>query len=113
MSLYVGEVGGELAAGAIVARSGGHLHYLWGASDRRFSKYRVSEAIQWQIIQDGVASSMERYDLEGIDPVGNPGVYEFKRKLGGTEVVLQGMEVSPLSWVGRVAVGVGRRLGKL
>ena len=113
MSLYVGEVGGELAGGALVARSGGHLHYFWGASARRFSKYRVSEAIQWQIIQDGVASSMERYDLEGIDPVGNPGVYEFKRKLGGTEVVLQGMEVSPLSWVGRVAVGVGRRLGKL
>lgn len=113
MSLYVGEVGGELAAGAIVARSGGHLHYLWGASDRRFSKYRVSEAIQWQIIQDGVASSIERYDLEGIDPVGNPGVYKFKRKMGGTEVALQGMEVSPLSWVGRVAVGVGRRLGRL
>ena len=113
MSLYVGEVGGKLAGGALVAKSGRHLHYFWGASDRRFSKCRVSEAIQWQIIQDGVASSMERYDLEGIDPVGNPGVYEFKRKLGGTEVVLQGMEVSPLSWVGRVAVGVGRRLGKL
>lgn len=113
MSLYIGEVGGEIASGVVVAKSGQHLHYFWGASDRRFSQYRVSEAIQWQVIQDGVASGMERYDLEGIDPVGNPGVYQFKQKMGGTEVALQGMEVSPLSWVGRVAVGAGRRLGRL
>lgn len=112
MSLYVAEVDGAITGGAVVAKSGSHLHYLWGASDRRFSKYRVSEAIQWQIIQDGVASSMERYDLGGIDPVGNPGVYQFKRKMGGTEVALQGMEVSPLSWAGRVVVGVGHRLGR-
>lgn len=111
MSLYVGEVGEAIAGGAVVARSGKNLHYMWGASDRRFSKYRVSEAIQWQIIQDGVTASMKRYDLEGIDPVGNPGVYQFKLKMGGTEVALQGIQVLPFSWVGRAAVGVGRRLG--
>ena len=110
MSLYVGEVGGKLAGGALVAKSGRHLHYFWGASDRRFSKCRVSEAIQWRIIQDGVASGMTRYDLEGIDPDGNPGVYQFKRKMGGADVILQGMEVAPLSWTGRVAVAIGRRL---
>lgn len=113
MALYVGEVDGVIAGGALVARCGQHLHYLWGASDRRFSKYRVSEAVQWQVIQDGVATGMTRYDLEGIDPAGNPGVYEFKRKMGGREVILQGMETTPLSWTGRVAVGVGRRLGRL
>jgi len=113
MTLYVGEVGGEMAGGAVVARSGRHLHFFWGASDRRYSKHRVSEAVQWQVIEDGVAAGMARYDLEGIDPVGNPGVYQFKRKMGGTELVLQGQEVTPLSWTGRVAVGVGRRLGRL
>jgi hypothetical protein len=113
MTLYVGEVDGMIAGGALVARCGQHLHYLWGASDRRFSKYRVSEAVQWQVIQDGVASGMSRYDLEGIDPAGNPGVYGFKRKMGGHEVTLQGMETTPLSWVGRAAVSVGRRLGRL
>jgi lipid II:glycine glycyltransferase (peptidoglycan interpeptide bridge formation enzyme) len=113
MVLYVGEVDGVIAGGALVARCGQHLHYLWGASDRRFSKYRVSEAVQWQVIQDGVAAGMTRYDLEGIDPAGNPGVYEFKRKMGGREVTLQGMETTPLSWVGSLAVRVGRRLGRL
>lgn len=112
-TLYVGEVDGVIAGGALIATSGSHIHYLWGASDRCFSKYRVSEAIQWQVIQDGVAGGMTRYDLEGIDPVGNPGVYEFKRKMGGREVILQGMDVTPLSLLGRVAVGVGRRLGRL
>jgi len=113
MKLYVGEVNGVIAGGALIARSGTHLHYLWGASDRRFSKYRVSEAVQWQVIEDGVTAGMTRYDLEGIDPIGNPGVYEFKRKMGGHEVTLQGMETMPLSWVGSVAVSLGRRMGKL
>lgn len=113
MTLYVGEVDGVMAGGALIATSGSHIHYMWGASDRRFSKYRVSEALQWQAIQDGVAAGMTRYDLEGIDPVGNPGVYEFKRKMGGREVILQGIEVIPLSLPGRVAVAVGRRLGRL
>lgn len=113
MMLYVGEVDGEIAGGALVARCGQHLHYLWGASNRRYSKYRVSEAVQWQIVQDGVASGMTRYDLEGIDPAGNPGVYEFKRKMGGREVALCGMEARPLTWIGSIAVGLGRRLGRL
>lgn len=113
MSLYVGDIGGVIAGGALVARSGRYLHYFWGASDRRFSKYRVSEAIHWQVIQDGVAAGMVRYDLEGIDPVGNPGVYQFKRKMGGDEMALCGKEVTPLSWSGRIAVGAGRRLGRL
>lgn len=112
MTLYVAEVCGEMAAGALIATSGSHIHYLWGASDRRFSKYRVGEAVQWQVIQDGVAAGMTRYDLEGVDPVGNPGVYEFKRKMGGREVTLHGLEVTPLSIFGHIAVGVGRRLGR-
>lgn len=112
MSLYVGDIGGIIAGGAIVAKSGRHLHYFWGASDRRFSKYRVSEAIHWQVIQDGVSAGMTRYDLEGIDPVGNPGVCQFKRKMGGTEVALQGIDAMPLSMRGHIVVGVGHRLGR-
>lgn len=112
-TLYVGEVEGVIAGGALVARCGRHLHYLWGASDRRFSKYRVSEAVQWQIIRDGVASGMIRYDLEGIDPAANSGVCAFKRKMGGHEVALRGMEATPLTWAGRVAVVMGCRLGRL
>lgn len=113
MTLYIGVVDGVIAGGALVARCGRHLHYFWGASDRRFSKYRVSEAVQWKVIQDGVNSGMIRYDLEGIDPEGNPGVYEFKRKMGGSEVTLQGMEAIPLSWGGHVVVGLGRGLRRL
>jgi hypothetical protein len=113
MMLYVGETNGVIAGGALVARCGQHLHYLWGASDRRFNNLRVNEAVHWQIIQDGVESGMTRYDLEGIDPAGNPGVYEFKRKMGGHEITLHGIEANPLTLVGRVAVAVGRHLGRV
>lgn len=113
MRLYIAEIEGIIAGGVVVAQSGTHLHYLWGASDRQFSKYRVSEAIQWRVIQDGVASGMTRYDLEGIDPCGNPGVYQFKKKMGGVEVVLQGVEAIPLSMVGGVALAVGKSLKRI
>lgn len=113
MTLYLGEVGSKVAGGALVARCGKSLHYLWGASDRRYSKFRVSEAVQWQVIQDGVAAGMALYDLEGIDPIGNPGVYEFKRKMGGCEVALEGMETTSLSWLGACAVAAARMLGRI
>lgn len=113
MTLYVGEINGNIAGGALVARCGRHLHYLWGASSRQYNKYRVNEAVQWQIIQDGVALGMARYDLEGVDPVGNPGVYGFKRKMGGREVALCGAEPNPLTWSGRLVLGLGRLVGRL
>jgi lipid II:glycine glycyltransferase (peptidoglycan interpeptide bridge formation enzyme) len=31
-------------------------------------------------------SGKERYDLGGIDPLNNPGVYDFKSRMGGTEI---------------------------
>ena len=43
-----------------------------------------------------------RYDLEGIDPVGNPGVYAFKKKMGGREVMLAGKCVESLTWKGNI-----------
>ena len=113
MSLFIAEIHKVIIGGAIIARSGRNMHYLWGASDRHYSRYRVSEAIQWEIIQDGVLLGIERYDLEGIDPIKNPSVYQFKQKLGGTEVSLQGMEVTSFSWIGKSIVNIGRCLEKI
>ena len=113
MKLYVAEIDGEVVGGAVVAKSGRNLHYFWGASDRRYSKYRVSEAIQWRVIQDGVDLGFARYDLEGIDPVGNPSVYLFKRKLGGAEIVLHGEKVTPLSSTGHFIFGMAKLLGRV
>ena len=41
--------------------------------------------------------------LEGIDPINNPSVYQFKRRLGGEEVTLHGHKHFPVSCIGRIA----------
>ncbi len=51
---------------------------------------RVSYLIQW----DGVCHARNKgfrwYDLGGIDPKGNPGVYSFKKGMGGKDVTAPG-----------------------
>jgi peptidoglycan pentaglycine glycine transferase (the first glycine) len=110
MRLFVAKHAGEIGAGAIIARTGNHVHYLWGASDRKFSKQRVGEAVQWAVMEWAAAKGCTRYDLEGIDPVNNPGVYAFKKKMGGEEVDLHGHFVTGLNWRGSLIAMLAQRL---
>lgn len=86
----------EIAAGAFLIRCGRSLHYLWGATDRAAARTRAGEAVQWAAIKWGLARGCTRYDLEGIDPAGNPGVHAFKKKMGGEELALEGKHYYPL-----------------
>ncbi|NWF35549.1 GNAT family N-acetyltransferase [Mariprofundus sp. KV] len=113
MQLFLAKHEGKIGAGAFVARSGEHLHYFWGASDRELSRQRVGEAVQWAVIEWGIGMGCSRYDLEGIDPINNPGVYAFKKKMGGEEVSLAGKEYIPLNRVGGCALKIGKVLGKI
>lgn len=113
MGLFLAKHEGKIGAGAFVARSGRHAHYLWGASDRKLSRHRAGEAVQWAAIEWAVTQGCTRYDLEGIDPVNNPGVYAFKKKMGGYEVALQGKFSTPLNWRGTVIQLAGRLAGRI
>jgi len=113
MQLFLAKYEGRIGAGAFVARSGKHLHYFWGASDRELSRQRVGEAVQWAVIEWGIEQGCSRYDLEGIDPINNPGVYAFKKKMGGEEVALEGKHAVPLTLSGRIAALVGKMMGRL
>lgn len=95
--LFVASVEGAFAAGAFIIRCGNSIHYLWGATDRAYSRLRPSEAVQWAVIEWALDEGCALYDLEGIDPANNPGVAAFKRKMGGKEIVLNHPDVTPLS----------------
>jgi hypothetical protein len=101
--LFVARHQGRLGAGAFLIRCGGSVHYFWGATDRALSKERVGEAVQWAAIEWALAKKCRCYDLEGIDPQYNPGVYEFKKKMGGREITLIGKQHYPLGIRGRLA----------
>lgn len=92
----------RIAAGAFLMRSGRSLHYFWGATSRDYAKQNVGEAVQWAAIEWGLERGCLLYDLEGVDPRGNPGVYAFKRKMGGEEVSLAGQAFAPLGLRGKL-----------
>ena len=50
-------------------------------ADKWFAKAGVD-----LLFEAAVAGGLKWYDLGGIDPDGNPGVYRFKARMGGSEV---------------------------
>jgi hypothetical protein len=109
--LFIASHEGRLAAGAFVLRCGRSVHYFWGATNRDLAELRPGEAVQWAVIEWALSQGCEVYDLEGIDPVGNPGVYQFKKKMGGREIGLEQIHLSPFGLRGGLIASVlSRRL---
>ena len=77
---------GQLHAG-LVATGVGHTGiYLLGATGEAGLKSKASYLLQWRMIEHLKATGCRLYDLGGINPQGNPGVYHFKSGMGGKEV---------------------------
>ena len=60
-------------------------------------KSRAAFAIYWHAIETLQAMGVRDFDLGGIDPEGNPGVYRFKARTGGVERTMIG-EFEIASW---------------
>ncbi len=80
------DVDGEPAAGHVASLLGDTCVYLLGASNARGMQSKASYLLQWHAIETARSHGCLWYDLGGIDPDGNPGVYHFKQGLGGIEV---------------------------
>jgi hypothetical protein len=74
----------------------------------------ASYALLWDLLQRCRDIGITHYDLGGIDPQENPGVYAFKRQTGAREVELLGewdWASSPfMRWLGNWAIGKRQRL---
>lgn len=76
----------EPAAGFVGSAIGDTGIYLLGATNDAGMKAKGSYLLQWRFIEWLKERDCRWYDLGGIDPEGNPGVYHFKSGLSGTEV---------------------------
>lgn len=94
---FVAVKDGKIGSGLLVLRVGENVHQIYGGTDRDMRQDRVGEACQWGVIEWAIERGCTHYDLEGIDPVNNPTVYEFKKRLGGKEVTLCGHVHYPLT----------------
>jgi len=94
--ITLAESNGRPIAGHVAALHGDTAVYLLGASNADGLKTRASFLLQWDVLTRARSRGYRWYDLGGIDPENNPGVYRFKRRMGGVEVTAAGpFEVAP------------------
>ncbi len=66
--------------------------------------FKASYLLQWRVIQAAHERGFQWYDLGGIDPEDNPGVYHFKQGLGGRDVIAPGPLECPAAGLRRAAM---------
>jgi lipid II:glycine glycyltransferase (peptidoglycan interpeptide bridge formation enzyme) len=102
--LYLARHEGDLVAATTWVRVGEHTWYSYGASTTQKRDVRGSNAVQWRMIQDAMATGASVYDLRGItdtldenDP--HFGLIQFKVGTGGEAVEYVGEWDFPISRV--------------
>lgn len=84
--------------------------YLLGATSNDGMKSKGSYLLQWRMMNRLRERGCRWYDLGGINPEENPGVYHFKQGFGGQEVHQLGRFVHPGGFLSNLAVRLGERL---
>jgi len=79
-------------AGLVASAMGDSAIYLLGATSDDGLNSKGAYLLQWALIKWLKENGVKWYDMGGIDPKGNPGVYHFKRGLSGADVC----QVNPL-----------------
>jgi hypothetical protein len=86
MRILICEHGGIPVAGIVVSTMGDSAIYLLGATSDEGLNSKGAYLLQWTMIQWLKENGFRWYDLGGVDPESNPGVYSFKRGLSGADV---------------------------
>lgn len=86
MYIALAEQDRQLHAGAVATGVGDTGIYLLGATGQEGLKSKASYLLQWEILKLLKSAGCRFYDLGGINPERNAGVYQFKAGMGGGEV---------------------------
>ena len=92
MRILICENQGIPVAGLIVSAMGDSAIYLLGATSDAGLNTKGAYLLQWTMIRWLKENGIRWYDLGGIDPEGNPGVYSFKKGFAGLDVC----QINPL-----------------
>lgn len=75
--------GGTLCSGLIWSAMGDTGIALLAATSDAGMRAGGSHLLQWRLVEKLKQDGMQHYNLNGIDPIENPGTYRFKRELAG------------------------------
>jgi lipid II:glycine glycyltransferase (peptidoglycan interpeptide bridge formation enzyme) len=92
MLVLICEHNGVPASGLVASAMGDSAIYVLGATSDDGLKSKGAYLLQWTLMKWLREHGVRWYDLGGIDPEGNQGVYQFKRGLSGTDVT----QINPL-----------------
>jgi Acetyltransferase (GNAT) domain len=92
MRILICEDKGIPVAGLVASMIGDSAIYLLGATSDEGLKSKGAYLLHWTMIEWLKKNGIRWYDLGGIDPEGNPGVYAFKKGFSGVDVC----QISPL-----------------
>jgi lipid II:glycine glycyltransferase (peptidoglycan interpeptide bridge formation enzyme) len=92
MRVLICEDKGVPVAGLVASVMGDSAIYLLGATNDDGLKSKGAYLLHWTMIQWLKSADVRWYDLGGIDPEGNPGVYSFKRGFSGVDLC----QINPL-----------------
>jgi lipid II:glycine glycyltransferase (peptidoglycan interpeptide bridge formation enzyme) len=98
---------GKPVAGLVASAMGNCAIYLLGATSDDGMNSKGAYLLQWTLIKWLKESGIRWYDLGGIDPEGNPGVYHFKKGFSGVDIC----QISPLVASGGVVSSAIVRAG--
>jgi hypothetical protein len=88
--IMLAEHEGSTVAGHVSSILGNTCVTLLRAVNNIGRNLNAAYLLHWNTIQLAKAAGCQWYDLGGIDPEGNPGVYEFKSRMGGQEITIPG-----------------------
>jgi hypothetical protein len=86
MRILICEDRGIPVAGLVVSAMGDSAIYLLGATSDEGLRSQGAYLLHWTMIQWLKEKGIRWYDLGGIDPIANPGVYSFKKGFSGADV---------------------------
>jgi lipid II:glycine glycyltransferase (peptidoglycan interpeptide bridge formation enzyme) len=92
MQILICEDRGIPVAALVASAMGDSAIYLLGATSDDGLKSKGAYLLHWTMIQRLKRNGVRWYDLGGIDPEGNPGVYSFKKGFSGVDVC----QINPL-----------------
>jgi lipid II:glycine glycyltransferase (peptidoglycan interpeptide bridge formation enzyme) len=87
MRILLCQENGVTVAGMVATAMGDSAIYLLGATSDQGLNAKGAYLLQWNMIQWLKENGTRWYDLGGIDPEANPGVYHFKKGFSGSDVI--------------------------
>jgi hypothetical protein len=109
--LYTARDGsGAVVAFHCVLVMGSAAYDYFAATNMRGRELMASYAVMWRVMSDLHLQGVARFDLGGIDPRRNHGVFRFKRGTGAASVELLGewdwATTSALKWLANAAIAL-------